>query len=340
MMPENSTNQPMVSIIVPVYKAERFLDECIRSITDQTYSSLEIILVDDASPDQCPRICDEWSERDERVSVIHLGNGVGASGARNVGLDQCTGDYVMFVDSDDLLEADAVRYSVEQALVGDYDLVIFGKHYIDEYGRASRTSIVDRDIAAIADASGYYTALSYLLRVDYLNPPWGKLFARRLVEHVRFDTAMCYEEDLVFVLAALEAKPNVFASSKALYEYRHLENGLASVFRREKPLNVVQANHKKIRFFANHMNDGGVRENLSFHIANDIGWVIPMIKHGEGIGASRKADYVMEMTSEPQLRSYMMKALSHSWMPRLQKILIVLNWRWSWYIAMLLKDRA
>ena len=73
---------------------------------------------------------------------------------------------VMFVDSDDLLEADAVRYSVEQALVGDYDLVIFGKHYIDEYGRASRTSIVDRDIAAIADASGYYTALSYLLRVD------------------------------------------------------------------------------------------------------------------------------------------------------------------------------
>ena len=200
MMPENSTNQPMVSIIVPVYKAERFLDECIRSITDQTYSSLEIILVDDASPDQCPRICDEWSERDERVSVIHLGNGVGASGARNVGLDQCTGDYVMFVDSDDLLEADAVRYSVEQALVGDYDLVIFGKHYIDEYGRASRTSIVDRDIAAIADASGYYTALSYLLRVDYLNPPWGKLFACRLVEHVRFDTAMCYEEDLVFVL--------------------------------------------------------------------------------------------------------------------------------------------
>ena len=70
MMPENSTNQPMVSIIVPVYKAERFLDECIRSITDQTYSSLEIILVDDASPDQCPRICDEWSERDERVSVM------------------------------------------------------------------------------------------------------------------------------------------------------------------------------------------------------------------------------------------------------------------------------
>ena len=138
-MPENSPNQPMVSIVVPVYKAERFLDECIRSIVGQTYSNLEIILVDDASPDQCPRICDEWAERDERVSVIHLDNGKGASGARNVGLDHCTGDYVMFVDSDDLLKTDAVRYSVKQVLVGDYDLVIFGKHYIDEYGNVSRT---------------------------------------------------------------------------------------------------------------------------------------------------------------------------------------------------------
>mgnify|MGYP003203536321 FL=1 len=331
-MPENSPNQPMVSIVVPVYKAERFLDECIRSIVGQTYSNLEIILVDDASPDQCPRICDEWAERDERVSVIHLDNGKGASGARNVGLDHCTGDYVMFVDSDDLLKTDAVRYSVKQVLVGDYDLVIFGKHYIDEYGNVSRTNVIDHDMAAIADESDYYTTLSYLLRADYLNPPWGKLFAHRLVEHVRFDAAMCYEEDLVFVLAALEAKPNVFASSKALYEYRHLENGLASVFRREKSLNVVQANHKKIQFFADYMNDKGVCENVSFHIANDIGWVIPMIKGGKEISASQKADYVMEMTGDSQLRPCMMKALNHSWMTRLQKILITLNWKWLWEI--------
>ena len=184
-MPENSPNQPMVSIVVPVYKAERFLDECIRSIVGQTYSNLEIILVDDASPDQCPRICDEWAERDERVSVIHLDNGKGASGARNVGLDHCTGDYVMFVDSDDLLKTDAVRYSVKQVLVGDYDLVIFGKHYIDEYGNVSRTNVIDHDMAAIADESDYYTTLSYLLRADYLNPPWGKLFAHRLVAGMR-----------------------------------------------------------------------------------------------------------------------------------------------------------
>lgn len=238
----------------------------------------------------------------------------------------------MFVDSDDLLKTDAVRYSVKQVLVGDYDLVIFGKHYIDEYGNVSRTNVIDHDMAAIADESDYYTTLSYLLRADYLNPPWGKLFAHRLVEHVRFDAAMCYEEDLVFVLAALEAEPNVFTSSKALYEYRHLESGMASVFKREKSLNVVQANHKKIQFFADYMNDKGVCENVSFHIANDIGWVIPMIKGGKEISASQKADYVMEMTGDSQLRPCMMKALNHSWMTRLQKILITLNWKWLWEI--------
>ena len=76
----------------------------------------------------------------------------------------------------------------------------------------------------------------------------------------------------------------------------------------------------------------GVCENVSFHIANDIGWVIPMIKGGKEISASQKADYVMEMTGDSQLRPCMMKALNHSWMTRLQKILITLNWKWLWEI--------
>ena len=107
---------------------------------------------------------------------------------------------------------------------------------------------------------------------------------------------------------------------------------MASVFKREKSLNLVQANHKKIQFFADYMNDNGVCENVSFHIANDIGWVIPMIKGGKEISASQKADYVMEMTGDSQLRPCMMKALNHSWMTRLQKILITLNWKWLWEI--------
>lgn len=325
-------SQPLVSVIVPVYKAEHFLDECVRSIAGQTYRQLEILLIDDASPDRCPEMCDSWAERDTRVSVIHMQQGGGASGARNAGLDCCSGDYVMFVDSDDVLDAEAVQYSVEKAIKGGYGLVVFGKRIIDEQGKAQRTSVIDHDMTAMAGASDYYTTLSQLLRVDYLNPPWGKLFARRLMERTRFDTAMCYEEDLEFVLRSLdtEPKPNVFASAKALYGYRHMDSGMASVFKREKSLNVVQANHTKLRFFGDHMQDQDVTVNVSFHMANDIGWVIPMIRRAAGIPAGRKADYVMEMTGDTRLRPMVMRGLGHAWMTRMQKLLIALNWRWLW----------
>lgn len=325
-------SQPRVSIIVPVYKAERFLDECVRSIVGQTYRQLEILLIDDASPDRCPQMCDEWAARDTRVSVVHLKQGGGASAARNAGLDRCSGDYVMFVDSDDILDSEAIQYAIEQAIDGGYDLVVFGKRIIDEQGKVLRTSVIDHDMTALADTSHYYTVLSQLLRVDYLNPPWGKLFARRLVERVRFDTAMYYEEDLEFVLRSLytEPKPNVFASARALYGYRHMDSGMASVFKREKSLNVVQANHIKLRFFGGHMQDQDVTVNVSFHMANDIGWVIPMIKRGAGITAQQKSDYVMEMTDDGLMRPYVLKALAHAWMTRMQKLLIALNWRWLW----------
>lgn len=90
----------MISVIVPVYKVEPYLDRCVRSIVEQTYTDLEIILVDDGSPDNCPAICDAWAERDSRVKVIHKQNG-GLSDARNAGMDIATGEYIGFVDSDD-----------------------------------------------------------------------------------------------------------------------------------------------------------------------------------------------------------------------------------------------
>ena len=90
----------LMSVIISVYKVEDYLDKCVNSIVNQTYKNLEIILVDDGSPDNCPAMCDEWAKKDKRIKVIHKQNG-GLSSARNAGLDICTGDYIMFVDSDD-----------------------------------------------------------------------------------------------------------------------------------------------------------------------------------------------------------------------------------------------
>lgn len=94
----------MISIIIPVYKVEKYLDECIKSVVNQTYKDLEIILVDDGSPDNCPRICDEWALKDDRIKVVHKKNG-GLSSARNAGLAVANGDYIGFVDSDDFINA-------------------------------------------------------------------------------------------------------------------------------------------------------------------------------------------------------------------------------------------
>ena len=90
----------LITIIVPVYKVEKYLDRCVQSIVDQTYTNLEIILVDDGSPDNCPKMCDEWAKKDKRIKVIHKQNG-GLSDARNAGLEKAKGKYVGFVDSDD-----------------------------------------------------------------------------------------------------------------------------------------------------------------------------------------------------------------------------------------------
>ena len=96
-------NKSLISIIVPVYKVEEFLDECVQSLLNQTYKNLEIILVDDGSPDNCPQKCDNWERKDKRVRVIHKENG-GLSSARNAGLEKVTGDFISFVDSDDFFD--------------------------------------------------------------------------------------------------------------------------------------------------------------------------------------------------------------------------------------------
>lgn len=101
--------EPLISVIIPVYKVEQYLDRCLNSVVNQTYKNLEIILVDDGSPDNCPKMCDEWAEKDNRVKVFHKENG-GLSDARNYGTERCNGLFLTYVDSDDYIDTDYVSY--------------------------------------------------------------------------------------------------------------------------------------------------------------------------------------------------------------------------------------
>ena len=104
-------SSPCLSIIVPVYKSEKYLDNCIRSIIDQNYKDWELILVDDGSPDKCPQICDKYSKNDDRIKVLHIENG-GQSKARNMGIDEAKGTFITFVDSDDDIEPDTYKENI------------------------------------------------------------------------------------------------------------------------------------------------------------------------------------------------------------------------------------
>ena len=117
-----------ISVIVPVYKVEKYLDRCIESIVNQTYKALEIILVDDGSPDNCPEMCDNWAKKDNRITVIHKENG-GVSSARNAGIGIATGKYIHFVDSDDWLELNAYKTIMEEVL--NNEMVVFSAFFVN-----------------------------------------------------------------------------------------------------------------------------------------------------------------------------------------------------------------
>ena len=113
----------LVSIIIPVYKVEEYLDRCVESVVNQTYTNLEIILVDDGSPDRCPQMCDDWAKKDDRIRVVHQQN-KGLSGARNTGIREAKGEYVYFLDSDDEITHDCIETLLKPLEIHCFDFVM------------------------------------------------------------------------------------------------------------------------------------------------------------------------------------------------------------------------
>lgn len=175
------------SIIVPVYKSG-LLKRCIDSLTAQTYPDLEIILVDDGSPDGAGKICDEYADKDQRIRVIHQKNG-GISAARNTGLDACRGDVIYFSDDDDFSDPHMVEDSMDLMEKENADIVIF---YAQESFGGTRGEVFDWHMRSFPSLT--QEDIRRLAFGGCLPTPWGKAYRRRLWEHVRFPVSM-YSED-------------------------------------------------------------------------------------------------------------------------------------------------
>ena len=203
---------PKISVIVPVYKVEEYLDQCIQSIIDQTYSQLEIILVDDGSPDQCPQMCDEWALRDERIKVIHKPNG-GLSDARNAGLDICTGEYIAFVDSDDWIKPEMYQKLLDAAVRENADICSCSiiRCYINK----------NVNIGPKAYGVGNSEKMLDLLYSDSVFPvcAWNKLYKRYLWENFRYPVGKICEDAFTTYLLLHKAE-RIVQITDALYCYR------------------------------------------------------------------------------------------------------------------------
>ena len=206
----------LISVIVPIYNVEKYLKKCLDSIINQTYNNLEIILVDDGSPDNCGKICDEYAKKDNRIKVIHKENG-GVSSARNKGLDIANGEYVFFIDSDDYIELDAIEKLLS---MGKSDFIISKGYRIEKNERIA----IDNDILkseTINNPEYKEKIFSKLLLGKVTSGPFAKMYKRNVIEKnkLRFNEELEFGEDTIFTFCFINYSSSFSNVNEYTYNY-------------------------------------------------------------------------------------------------------------------------
>lgn len=209
-----------ISIIVPVYKVEKYLDRCVESIVNQTYKNIEIILIDDGSPDNCPKMCDDWANKDERIKVVHKKNG-GLSDARNKGLEVATGDYIGFVDSDDVISEK--MYETLLLLIEKYECDISKcDFYRFNEGENPKFSIKEENDIFYSDE-----ILKKILIDKMGNYVCNKLFKKEIFEDISFKNGVAYEDMGIFYKLVLKSSKMAVTKSE-LYGYMQRKDSITN----------------------------------------------------------------------------------------------------------------
>ena len=223
--------EPLISIIIPVYKVEKYLKECVDSVLNQTHKNLEIILVDDGSPDNCPKICDEYAKKDSRVKVVHKENG-GVSSARNTGIDVSTGEFIMFFDSDDWIERDLCEKAMTTMINNNNDVVFWT--YVREFQNNSSIKIIyDKDTSfGENECKNLYRRIIGPLGKELFHPEnlevlsslWNKVYKSDIIKNnnIRFFdiNKIGASEDGLFNIEYFKYVKSASYINRAFYHYR------------------------------------------------------------------------------------------------------------------------
>jgi glycosyltransferase involved in cell wall biosynthesis len=210
---------PKISVIVPVYKVEQYLHRCVDSILSQSFTDFELILVDDGSPDNCGKICDEYAQKDSRVKVFHKPNG-GVSSARNLGLDNAKGEWIAFIDSDDFVDGDYLCELYSSSEEYNADFVATVEYKVNNVNQTTTYLVSDN-----------FSLLFTLYKFDYGPTPWGKLYRTNIItgNDIRFMQGVHSGEDSIFVYHyLLNTKDIVLIFSDKYYYDRTIPNSLSN----------------------------------------------------------------------------------------------------------------
>ena len=209
----------LISVIVPVYKVEQYLDKCVRSIVDQTYRNLEIILVDDGSPDNCGAMCDAWAEKDSRIKVIHQENAGGAA-ARNAGLDAASGSLIGFVDSDDYLAPS--MYQCLYAVLRKTGADIAECDYLPVMNDFAKAPENDKEIVTYTPKEALY---HNLYSISCKSVIWNKLYRKKTINTIRFVEGKTIDDEF-FTYRVIGNASSVAVMDGVLYFYRQQEQSV------------------------------------------------------------------------------------------------------------------
>ena len=241
-------NKSKISVVIPVYNVEQYLNRCVESIVKQTYKNLEIILVDDGSPDGCPAICDEWAQKDARIKVIHKPNG-GLSDARNVGIEASTGEYISFIDSDDLIHFETYELLLKVAQENDADLTVFKpekftadepiQEHIDFNNVDVKNVKPDEFLQEMLKTSD---STHYVIAVD-------KLYKKEIFNDLRFAKGKIHEDEFLVHHAVGRAKKISIVDVNLYYYYMREGSIIRSKFT-EKRLHALEAIEDRIEYLS------------------------------------------------------------------------------------------
>jgi len=213
--------EPLISVVVPVYKVEDYLNRCVESIVNQTYKNLEIILVDDGSPDNCPEMCDRWAEKDNRIKVIHKENG-GLSDARNAGLEIAAGDYISFIDSDDWIDLQTYLLVIDKMLETDSDIGSFD--YISVKDDSFIADNTDDFLILNSEEGILCTINNNLIKTV----AWNKVYHKRILTDLRFEFGKTNEDEFFTFRALDKAERIVFLKRQCYYYFQRSSSIMGS----------------------------------------------------------------------------------------------------------------